>query len=169
MPVPQQCFVSYAHKDHAGFERMRAHLSPIAPLFGMTLWHDRRLQAGDYWNHRIESEIGRSNVFVLLATADFFDSGYILNHELPAIIKRHSADGALVIPVIHTDCFWRPFFGHYIQAVPVTLQGQLRPVGRWRPKEDGYAAAAQAIAAAIEDWFGHKPTSPLARLPVPTP
>ena len=165
MPPPKRCFLSYSHKDHEGFEQLRAQLAPVAQAFSFAIWHDKRIQAGDYWNHRIQTEIDQAEIFVLLTSADFFNSGYIIAHELPAIRQRHRAAGVLVLPVIYRDCYWGAMFGNYIQAVPMTPDGSLRPVQKWRPINDGFAASAKAIAAAIEDWFGVTPTSPWAPTP----
>ena len=169
MPPPNQCFVSYAHADRQGFERLCVHLTPVAALLGFNLWHDKRIHAGDYWNHRIEAEIARSQIFVLLATPDFFASGYILKHELPAILGQHGAAGALVLPVIYQQCGWKGFFGSFIQVVPTDDAGRLRAVRDWPRPENGLHCAAEAIQAAVVDWFGIAPRSPMAALGVPTP
>ncbi len=169
MPPPDQCFVSYSHADRQGFDRLCVHLAPVAALLGFRLWHDTRINGGDYWNHRIEAEIARSQIFVLLTTPDFFASGYILNHELPAIIGRHSNAGALVLPVIYSQCGWRGFFGNYIQVIPTDDAGRLRPVRDWGKPETGMHRAAEAIQAAVQDWFAITPRSPLAALGVPVP
>lgn len=164
MPAPKRCFLSYSHKDHEGFEQLRAHLAPVAQDFSFFIWHDTRIQAGDYWNQRIQSEIDRAEIFVLLTSADFFNSDYIMAHELPAILHRHRNFDALVVPVIYRDCYWYKF-GSYIQAVPMTGKGNLLPIRDWRPMNNGFANSAKAIAAAIEDWFDVKPTSPWAPTP----
>jgi hypothetical protein len=127
----------------------------------MGLWHDRRIAAGDYWNERIAVEIERSQVFVALVTNDFFHSNYIVDHELPAILKQHRDRGALVVPIIYRESCWRGFFGSYIQVLP-SRDGRVRPVAEWRPTESGFAAAANGLQTAIEQWFGVKPSSPLA-------
>jgi hypothetical protein len=69
--MPSQCFLSYAHHDHAGFDRLRIHLTPYAHLYGLKIWHDQRLIAGSYWNIRIQDEITRSQIFVLLTTISY--------------------------------------------------------------------------------------------------
>ncbi|WP_203076766.1 toll/interleukin-1 receptor domain-containing protein [Falsiroseomonas ponticola] len=169
MSGPEQCFLSYSHADHAAFERLRVHLTGYTHLLNLRVWHDRRIQAGDYWNHRIEAEIERSQVFVLLATADFFASDYILTKEWPAIQARHRGSGALVMPVIYRRCGWMGFFGSYIQVVPTTHDGRLKPVADWPKPENGFAEAAKAISDGIQDWFGIKPRSPFAATARPTP
>lgn len=163
MDPPKQCFLSYAHHDHQGFDRLVANLRPYAHLHGIKLWHDRAISTGSYWDDEIQAEIGRSQIFVLLTTNDFLASEYVLKHELPAIIHQHKAAHALVVPVIYRVCGWRAFFGDYIQAVPITSSGQLMPVRKWRDWEEAMALATDAISTAIQDWFGlPPPPSPLA-------
>ncbi len=166
MSPPTHCFVSYSHADHDGFERLCAHLAAVALAFNnMKLLHDRRIRAGDYWNARIQADIAQSQVYVLLVSADFFNSGYIIQHEWPAIHARHRKDGALVLPVIYRPCFWRVFFGSHIQVVPVTADGRLRPVKGWPRVDSGFATAADAIARAIEDHFRLPPAGPFGGAP----
>src|SRR5215203_4111135 len=90
-----QCFISYAHHDYSEFGRMEKHLSHIAHAFGITLWSDKRIAAGYYWSAKIEAEIFRSDIVVLLVTNDFLGSDYIFDHELPAIIQKHKNDQTL--------------------------------------------------------------------------
>lgn len=165
----RQCFISYAHEDHEGFDRLLVHLKPVAHLLSLSIWHDKRLKPGDYWHTGIAAEIRRSQIFVMLTTNDFLGSDYILKHELPAIRDEHASSGALVVPVIYRDCAWSGFFGSYIQATPMDAKGRLRPVMDWPKPENGFAAVSKAFQAAVVDWFGVAPRSPFASLPVPTP
>lgn len=170
MEPPTQCFLSYAHHDHEGFDRLLANLKPYVHLYGIRIWHDRGITAGSYWDARIQTEIARSQIFVLLTTNDFLGSEYVLKHELPAIIARHKAAQALVVPVIYRVCGWKGFFGDYIQAVPMTPTGRLLPVRKWRDWEEAMALATDAISGAIRDWFGlPTPPSPLAPGPATAP
>lgn len=164
-----QCFVSYAHADHKGCERLLAHLRPVAHLFGFDLWHDQKLKGGDYWHPGIEAAIAGSQAFVLLTTNDLLGSDYVLRHELPRILDAHSDRGALVVPVIYRDCAWTAFFGKYIQAVPTTDAGRLRPIMDWPRPENGFSTASRAISAAISDWFGVPPRSPMDGRGLPAP
>jgi hypothetical protein len=168
MAKPEQCFVSYAHTDQEGFARLCAHLGPVAHLFGFRLWHDVRIKAGDYWNPRIQAEIERSQIFVLLTTNDMLGSGYIFQHELPAILHQHSSNNALVLPVVYRESCWRQFYGSYIQVLPPQFRGRMRPIMDWPKPERAFAETANAISDAVQDWFGVLPTSPLASLPVKT-
>jgi hypothetical protein len=170
MVPPTQCFLSYAHHDHQGFDRLLANLKPYAHLYGIKLWHDRGITAGSYWDAKIKAEIARSQIFVLLTSNDFLGSEYVLKHELPAIIDQHKTANALVVPVIYRTCGWQGFFGNYIQCVPVTPRGRLRPVRQWPDWDEAMALATDAIASAIRDWFGlPSPPSPMAHHTATTP
>lgn len=158
---PSQCFVSYAHHDKPGFDRLLVHLTPLTALYGFRIWHDQRINPGFYWNDEILGHLRQSQIFVLLTTNDFLASDYILRYELPAIIEQHKQNDALVLPVIYRECAWHGFFGGYIQAVP-SQNGRLRPVHDWKDREKALAISTNAISDSIREWFGVTPTSPFA-------
>lgn len=164
MNAPDQCFLSYAHHDYKGFVRLRVHMTHLARLYSFKLWHDERIHAGTHWGERIQKEISGSQIFILLATNDFFASDYIFFHELPAIIERHRNNNALVLPLIYRECGWKAFFQSYIQVVPLE-KGRLRPVCDWPDREKALAVAAETIEEAIKDWFKIAPRSLFDRGP----
>jgi hypothetical protein len=163
MTPPSQCFLSYAHADHDGFDRLVENLRPYMHLHKLQLWHDKGIHAGSHWDSKIEAEIAQSQVFVLLVTNAFLGSRYVLTRELPAIMRRHQTANALVVPVIYRASAWKQFFGHFIQVVPDDGKGRLRPVCEWRDRDAAMATATEAISVAITDWFGlPPPVSPFA-------
>jgi hypothetical protein len=168
MAGPGQCFISYSHDDHDFFDRLLVHLKPVAHLYRFELWYDRRIRAGNYWSDRIEAEIAKSEIFVSVATNGFFGSDYIIKHELPAMLARHRDANALFVPVIFRESCWRAFFGDYIEVVPKNTKHDLVPVVEWRDREKALAVTANAISAAIEDWFSVKP-APVLAAPAPPP
>jgi hypothetical protein len=157
MARPGQCFISYSHHDHGHFEKLLVHLKAVSNLYGFPLWHDHRINAGNYWDAKIQSEIAKSDIFVCLTTNAFFSSGYIFNSELPAIIDRHNNSNALVLPVVFEECIWRAYFGDYIQLAPKDAKQELVPVSAWKNKNEALGIAANAIGASIADWFGVSP------------
>lgn len=159
MARPEQCFISYSHHDHDGFERLRDHLGAVANLYGLTIEHDRTLRAGQYWDNELKAKIENSQIFVPLFTNRFYGSKYIFNDELPAIMKQHEA-GALLAPVIYEESCWPRVFGDYIEVAPKNVRHNLLPICKWKNREEGFATATNAIIKSIEDWFGISPRSP---------
>ena len=153
-----QAFISYAHDDYEEFERFNACLRPVARALNFEVWADRRLSPGDYWNERIASAIGNSDIHVLLMSIGFFNSDYIYDHELPAIAAR-CRSGALTTPVLVERCYWSAFVG-VLMATPMTERGRLLPVKEWRRIDTGYTTACEQIASAIKDHFKRSPLTP---------
>ena len=153
-----QAFISYAHDDYLAFGEFRLRLKPVARILKFDVWADQRLLPGQYWNDKIAEAIKASDIHILLMSAGFFGSDYILDHEWPAIEAR-SHFGTLTIPVLIERCYWSAFVGG-IQAAPMNEKGRLVPVKEWKPQRTGYSTACDQIGKAIEDHFHVAPATP---------
>jgi TIR domain-containing protein len=153
-----QAFISYAHDDYRAFEEFHVRLKPLARLFKLNIWADKRLLPGDYWSSEIAAQIELSDIHVLLMSARFFGSDYILDHELPAIAAR-CQNGALTIPVLIERCVWYAFVSQ-LQVAPMDEKGRLVAIRDWKPQRTGFSSAYDQIAKAIEDHL-HRPPATL--------
>jgi hypothetical protein len=91
-------FVSYSHKDRAFFERLMVHLRPLAKL--IDVWADTRISAGDDWQREVQRGLGRATIAILLVSADFLASDFIINNELPTILEAARRRGTRILPII---------------------------------------------------------------------
>jgi TIR domain len=82
------------------------HLRVLAHDANFELWDDHRIAAGEAWLPEIEAAIQDCDVALLLISADFLTSNFILNQEIPKILQRRASDGVRVIPVILRPCAW---------------------------------------------------------------
>jgi serine/threonine protein kinase len=98
-----QVFISYSHKDAEWMEKFSAQLKVIQQTSRLEIWSDERIESGQNWQEEIDAAIGRARVALLLASADFFASEFIRNHELPEILKRHQGEGLFLywVPIRH--------------------------------------------------------------------
>ncbi len=103
MPKRHRVFVSYSHKDRRWLERLQVHLKELNRRQLIDLWDDTRIQAGDSWNDEIESAIDGAAAAILMISADFLASDYIVDKEVPPLLAARE-EGALVIPVIVGPC-----------------------------------------------------------------
>ena len=62
--------------------------------------------AGPDWRDEIVKALAAARVAILLASADFLASDFIVNDELPPLLHRASRGGVLVLPVIVGPCRW---------------------------------------------------------------
>ncbi len=153
-------FVSYAHGDHRACAKFRTHLRAVERALDVDFWADKRIRAGDCWNTEIARRIAEADVHLLLMSPGFFASDFIFDRELPAIAERCQR-GALTIPVLMKRCSWEAFVA-VLQVAPMNREGQLEAVADWKPRANGYDAAARQIGEAIQDRLARQPESPFA-------
>src|ERR1041385_8558315 len=97
-------FVSYSHRDSHWLDRLHVHLKPIARRGELALWDDTRIDAGDHWRQAIRAAIDRAAASVLLISADFLSSDFIVSEELPPLLHRAERAGARIIPIVVQPC-----------------------------------------------------------------
>ncbi|MEA3463146.1 MAG: toll/interleukin-1 receptor domain-containing protein, partial [Bacteroidota bacterium] len=100
-------FISYSHKDEAWKDRLVTHLGVLQQEGILDEWDDRRIGAGEDWYQKIEEAIARANVAVLLVSADFLTSKFILSKEIPDLLERRDKEGLRIFPVIIKPCAYK--------------------------------------------------------------
>ncbi|TPQ50525.1 hypothetical protein C2U72_13180 [Prosthecomicrobium hirschii] len=162
-----QVFVSYAHQDAKAAEQLRTRLADTILHFGLTLWWDAKIQAGQRWNPTIRQAIAGSDIFVQLVSAASLASTYITETEAPAIEQAERGRGALVLTVILEKCSWQRRFGAR-QAMPSDANRDLLPVRDWHPQRNGWHAVILQSEAAIATWLRQPPDPRFNPAPGPT-
>ena len=102
-------------------ERVCSHLGVLVHSGLVMTWDDRRIAAGDGWQPEIEKAMVSAKAAVLLISANFLTSNFILKSEVPTLLKKRDKEGVRVIPVIVKPCAWT--------AVPWLAKLQCRPMG----------------------------------------
>jgi len=96
-------FVSYCHADAEWVQRLEVLLKPVVRTRRLRVWADSHIRIGNDWHRDITSAIERTRVALLLVSGDFLASDFIMDEELPALIRR----GVLLAPVLVGDCLWK--------------------------------------------------------------
>jgi len=112
-------FISYSHKDEEWKDKLVTHLSVLEKEERLSFWTDRDIQAGDDWFPEIEKAIESAQVAILMISANFLSSDFILNEEIPRLLKKMKDGGMKVLPLIIKPCAW--------QEVKWLSQMQVRP------------------------------------------
>ncbi|MCP5103618.1 MAG: toll/interleukin-1 receptor domain-containing protein [bacterium] len=99
-------FVSYSHKDETWKERVLTHLKGLQLEGYCSLWDDREIKTGDDWLPQIEAALKEAHIAVLLISADFLASDFIIGKEVPLILDRRQNEGLRVIPLVIKPCAW---------------------------------------------------------------
>lgn len=89
MPEPRKTvFLSYAHEDRKWADDLTTFLAPWIRDKRVDFWDDSRIQPGKHWHDQIDRALDEATVAVLLVTKNFLASNFVMNHELPALLKR---------------------------------------------------------------------------------
>ncbi|MET0425900.1 MAG: toll/interleukin-1 receptor domain-containing protein [Actinoplanes sp.] len=103
-----RAFVSYSHRDRAWLDRLLEHMAALERWQLVETWSDQRIGLGADWEREITEALAAARIAVLLVSPGFLASKYIwqdggeMDH-----IRRHEAEGMLVLPLIVRPCAWR--------------------------------------------------------------
>ncbi len=100
-------FLSYSRKDGSYKDELVTHLEVLAKAGLIDLWNDDRIRAGAAWRPEIQAAMERARVALLLVTANFLTSDFILNEEIPELLRRREHEGLTVLPIIAQHCLWQ--------------------------------------------------------------
>ena len=105
--IKNRIFISYSRRDRRFLRRLLVHIKPLQEQGLIQLWHDKMILAGDEWKKQIQQAIKSAQVFILLVSADFLASDFIIKEELPPILAAAKDRGALILPVIVGWCMFQ--------------------------------------------------------------
>lgn len=88
-------FVSYSHADEKWRKRFEIMSKPLSRSEGMRFWSDRDLKAGE-WEPQIEKAMKDAVATVLLVSDNFLASDYIIDKELPLLLRAHKTRGLMI-------------------------------------------------------------------------
>ena len=97
-------FVSYSHKDFIYLDRVRIHLKPLERKGLIDLWSDTLILSGEKWKEKIATALDKAAIALLLISADFMASDFIVDKELQPLLKSAESKGTIIIPVIVKPC-----------------------------------------------------------------
>jgi TIR domain len=99
-------FVSYSQKDAKWLERIQVYLKPIERDSRIELWDDTKIIAGAKWKEQIQDAIASATVAVILVSADFLASDFIVEYQLPMLLSQASDEGTTILPIIVSSCLF---------------------------------------------------------------
>lgn len=143
-------FISYSHKDEKEKDQLLSHLGVLSRAGLVEVWSDDRIRAGADWQAEINQAMAQARVAILLISANFLTSDFILTEEVPALLQRREGEGLVIFPVIAKACAWKAVdWLARMQVRPNNGRPVWREAGRYVDEE--LATIAEEVAAIVED------------------
>jgi hypothetical protein len=99
-----KAFISYSHTDRQYLDRLMVHLKPMTKAGSIDVWVDTRIKAGDKWRDSIQEALGASRIAILMISADFLASDFVVENELPPLLAKAEVNGTRILPIILSPC-----------------------------------------------------------------
>jgi internalin A len=138
--------ISYSHRDDNLRNELQTHLKLLQRQGIIDAWDDRQIDAGDEWKRKIDDNLERADIILLLVSADFIASDYCYEIEGKRALERHDNNEACVIPVIVRDVNWSGAPFAKLQALPKDGKA----VALWPDKDTAWRNVSEGIQRAAE-------------------
>lgn len=138
-------FISYSHKDNDYKTKLQTHLKTLKLTHHLEVWDDSEISAGENWEEKIHINIRESDIILFLISADFINSNYIWEKELPVAIERNNRRDAIVIPIFIRECDTEGLEFMKLQGLPKNG----RSVNSYKDPDEAYSEIVKGIRKRI--------------------
>jgi hypothetical protein len=146
---PVVMFFSYAHKDEAYLDELKAGLIGLQRQGLIKEWYDREILGGQEWEEAIDENLEVSAVILFLITPNFMASDFIYEKEMSRALEKHERGEARVIPIIVRPTDWHWACGH-LQALPKDA----KPITTWPNHDEAWLDVVIGIRKVVKELRG---------------
>ena len=150
-PEPVSLFYCYAHKDKRLRDELQKHLMILQRRGVIRPWVDRDIVPGEDWNQAIHDQLRQAELVLMLVSADFIASDYIMGVEYKLAMQRQDEGRATVVPVLLRDVDLADEDGPL--AALLKRQGlppEMKAVTRWSNRDSAWTAVAAGLRTAVK-------------------
>jgi len=142
-------FVSYSHHDSALVAEFQQALSAQGTGVSLNIWSDQQIRPAERWREGISEALGSAAAAVLFLSRAFFESSFIREYELPAILAAAERSELRLFAVLVGECGSGVITETY-QAVndpakPLASLGQSERDEVWKKLADSLSEVAATI------------------------
>ena len=142
---PVMIFYAYAQKDDKLRERLDTHLNILKRKGLITTWDKHNVSAGSEPEQEMINFLEKSEIILLLISADFIASDFCWSHHMTRTLQRHIAKKNRVLPILFKPAMWSEAPFGKLQPLPQSG----KPITSWKDRETAFVEVAQAIKQVI--------------------
>ncbi len=101
-------FISYSHLDKQFIEAFWRHTAPLRDEFGVDMWFDGNIDAGDDFWQRIDEHLKDRDIVCLFISSHYLNSP-ACKKEMQIAFDLRQSKGISVIPIILSPCAWTDY------------------------------------------------------------
>ena len=142
-----EIFYSYSHEDESLRNTLDKHLALLKRQNLISGWFDREISAGEEFEGEIAEHLNKSQIILLLVSADFIASDYCYGTEMMQALERRKRGEARVIPVILRPVDWHSAPFGKLKALPKDGKA----ITTWANRDEAFLDVAKGIRKIVED------------------
>jgi len=125
-------FISYSHADRKWLDHLLRHLKPLVREGYIEIFSDKNIRVGADWRRELQAALDAASIAVLIVSADFLASDFIMDQELPRLLAGAANRGTIIMPVIAAPSLFgtMPSLSRFQAVNPPN-----RPLSAMRPSE----------------------------------
>ncbi len=150
--MTKKLFISYSHKDESYREALEERLSILERKNIISVWHDRKILAGEEWKDQIDENLEAADIIIFLISSSFLASNYCFDVEVETAMKKQALGTAAIISIIVRPCDWHECKFSKFQAVPKDA----KPITLWDNEDSAWLDAITGLKKHINEF---KPSS----------
>jgi internalin A len=142
---PLLLFYIYSHKDESLRNELETQLKILQRQGLIDNWHDRKIEAGDEWKRKIDENLDRADIILLLVSSEFIASDYCYEVEMKRALEHQTRGKARVIPIILRHTNWKSAPFARLQALPKNG----KPVASWSDRDSAWRDVSEGIERVV--------------------
>jgi internalin A len=149
---PLRIFFSYSHKDEQYKKELDVHFAQLRNTGRVETWNDRKIIAGDNWDDNIKKQLEEADIVILMLSADFLNSPYIMQREMKIVEERLQKEEKhfKAIPIFTRSCYWKGFEMMKKQGIPRDTDGKSRWIASSQDRDTLYTEIVEEVVRAMD-------------------
>lgn len=146
--MSKKVFISYSHKDECLKDELDEHLTALRRKSVISVWHDRKITAGDEWKEQIDSNLESADIIIFLVSSSFIASDYCYDIEMQRALEKQKEGSATIISIILRNCDWTDCEFAKFQVVPKDA----RAITLWEDRDTAWLDAVRGLKEHISNF-----------------